>query len=165
MWYFNKVWCLMYPGMTRVFMGSETPLTMKLGQNKDGTKEYLHSRMKKYLHSGLKVFFHTNSHFKWEILYSSRKLNVVCPFGEIVTISVQFMYNKTCHMLTLHCTQLKMCPCVRDFNYYCPHPKDDGRLYFQSVHICRGGGCTPPQVWVGGDTPSQVWVGGTPSQV
>ena len=24
-------------------------------------------------------------------------------------------------------------------NFYHPHPKDDGRLYFQSVHTCGGG--------------------------
>ena len=35
------------------------------------------------------------------------------------------------------------------YNFYRPHPKDDGRLYFQSVHTCGGGGGTPSQVWVG----------------
>ena len=34
-------------------------------------------------------------------------------------------------------------------DFYRPHPKDDGRLYFHFVHTCRGGG-TPSQVWVGG---------------
>ena len=34
-------------------------------------------------------------------------------------------------------------------HFYRPHQKDDGRLYFQSVHTCGG-------------TPSQVWVGGVP---
>ena len=31
-------------------------------------------------------------------------------------------------------------------NIYRPHPKDDGRLYFQSVHTCGGRGGTPSQV-------------------
>ena len=48
--------------------------------------------------------------------------------------------------------------------YYCLHPKDDGRLYFQSVHTCRG---VPhlrsryPISGLGrGATPSQVGIGG-----
>ena len=45
--------------------------------------------------------------------------------------------------------------------FYRPHPKDDGRLYYQSVHTCGGGG-TPSQVSVRGGTPSQVQVGGVP---
>ena len=45
------------------------------------------------------------------------------------------------------------------------HPKDGGRLYFQSVHTCGGGGDTPSQVWVGGYPISGLGRGGTPSQV
>ena len=68
----------------------------------------------------------------------------------------------------------------RQFWYhYRPHPKDDGRLYFQSVHTCGGGtrsslgrgGGYPIQPWTGGDTrsnlgwggyPIQPWMGGVP---
>ena len=49
---------------------------------------------------------------------------------------------------------------------YRPHPKDDGRLYFQSVHTCGGGGYPIsgpgrgrypiPGPGGGGVTPSQV---------
>ena len=45
------------------------------------------------------------------------------------------------------------------FYYYRPHPKDDGRLYFQSVHTWGG---SQVQVQVGG---SQVQVGGSQVQV
>ena len=45
------------------------------------------------------------------------------------------------------------------FFYYRPHPKDDGRLYFQSVHTFGGG----PQVQV--EWGSQVQVGGSQSQI
>ena len=42
-----------------------------------------------------------------------------------------------------------------DISYYRPHPKDDGRLYFQSVHTCNGEGV--PHLRSGwGGTPSQV---------
>ena len=54
----------------------------------------------------------------------------------------------------------------RDFilvHFYRPHPKDDGRLYFQSVHTCGGEGGTWSQVW--GVPSHRSWGGGTPSQV
>ena len=47
-------------------------------------------------------------------------------------------------------------------NCYRPHPKDEGRYYFQSVHNCGGEGGTPSCRQ--GGTPSQVQIGGgTPS--
>ena len=39
------------------------------------------------------------------------------------------------------------------------HPKDDGRLYFQSVHI-SGGGSQVPVSDLGGGSRSQIWGGG-----
>ena len=53
------------------------------------------------------------------------------------------------------------------------HPKDDGRLYFQSVHISRGGGGPRSQIFLGwesqvsdfsggGHPRSQIFLGGVP---
>ena len=47
-------------------------------------------------------------------------------------------------------------------NIYRPHPKDDGRLYFQSVHTWGGEGY-PIQPWTGGSQSSLGW-GGVPIQ-
>ena len=43
------------------------------------------------------------------------------------------------------------------------HPKDDGRLYFQSVHISGGGGSQVPVSDLGGGSQvSDFWGGGVP---
>ena len=48
--------------------------------------------------------------------------------------------------------------------FYCLHPKDGGRLYFQSVHTYGEEG-TPSQVWVGGGYPIPgLGMGGTPAR-
>ena len=43
-------------------------------------------------------------------------------------------------------------------SYYRPHLKDDGRLYFQSVHTLGG---YPIQPWTEGGYPIQPWAGGS----
>ena len=94
--------------------------------------------------------------------------------------------NRQAPVKTLPSLKLRTLLVINCAIYYHPHPKDDGRLYFQSVHTLGGGVPNPaldggrggpnPALDRGGPNPAldgggtaspggvpQPWMGGTPT--